>query len=178
MYKLFCTDCHLRGHWNLGLLYRYRVHVLLAEGVVKDDHPCFTSWFNLEGEKCMFSDYQVMNWEQPHLMACHWYLETLIEKIPQHEQVNRRCIDPSFSGTDLLPPQPTKAPIASQSKSRKWRAKGKTELQPAQRAQADGSARVGKRGLPPVASEALKRTRVDGNQAAEVDPQEITQSHS
>jgi hypothetical protein len=111
-------------------------------------------------------------------MACHWYLKTPIEKIPQHEQVHRRCVDPSFSGTDLLPPQPTKAPIASQSKSQKGRAKGKTELQPAQRAQADGSARVGKHGLPPVASEASKRTRVDGNQAAKVDPQEITQSHS
>jgi hypothetical protein len=30
----------------------------------------------------------------------------------------------------------------------------------------------------PVASEASKRTRVEGNQAAEVDPHEITQSHS
>jgi hypothetical protein len=72
---------------------------------------------------------------------------------------------------DLLPPQPAKAPTASQSKSRKRRAKGKTELQPAQRARANGSTRVGKRGLPPVASEAFKRTRVEGNEVAEVDSQ-------
>jgi hypothetical protein len=151
--------------------------MLLVEGVVKGDHPCFTSWFDMDGEKCMFSEYQVDNWEQPHLKACHWYLETPIEKTPQHEQLNRRCIDPSFSGMDLLPPQPAKAPTTSQSKSRKEPAKGKTELQLAQHARANGSARVGKRGLPPVASEASKRTRVEGNEVTKVDPQEITQSH-
>lgn len=75
---------------------------------------------------------------------------------------------------DLLPPQPTKAPTASQSKIRNGWAKGKTELQLAQRAWADRFPRVGKRGLPPVASEASKRTQVDGNQAAKVDPHEIT----
>jgi hypothetical protein len=82
MHKLFCTDCHLCDYRNLGLLCRYWVRVLLAEGIVKGDHPCFTSWFDLDGEKCIFSEYQVDNWEQPHLKACHRYLETPIERTP------------------------------------------------------------------------------------------------
>jgi hypothetical protein len=54
----------------------------------------------------------------------------------------------------------------------------KSVLQAGQRARQVGSVSLGKRGLPPGAAEATKRSRVEEDHSAQFDPDEITHSHS
>jgi hypothetical protein len=108
---------------------RYWNQVLLNEGAMKGDHPCFTAWFDLEGEKCMFSGKQLDSWSLPHLKACHWYLEMPIDKTPQYEQVDRQSVEPAFSVPDPLPPPPLKNSSSSQTKGRKSKSTAKLVLQ-------------------------------------------------
>jgi hypothetical protein len=157
-------------------LYRYWNQVLLEEGAVKGDHPCFTSWFDLDGEKCIFNDYQLASWSVPHLRACPWYLEMPIDKTPQHEQVNRRSVEPSFFAPDILPAVAPKNSSSSQLWGRKAKSNAKSVLQPGQKARQDGSVTLGKRGHRPIAAEVLKRSRVQEDHLAQFDPNETTQA--
>jgi hypothetical protein len=79
MLVIFCTELVDSLSSNLFFvlnnlrqcLCRYWNQVLLEEGVVKGDHPCFTSWFDLDGEKYIFSNYQLASWSLLHLRTYH-----------------------------------------------------------------------------------------------------------
>jgi hypothetical protein len=96
---------------------------------VSSDHPLFTSWLDLEGEKCMFNEYQLENWEQDHLWACYWYLEMLLDKTPHHEEGHRRSVEPSFKAPNPVPQSAKKASNASNGGGRKSKDKMSRERQ-------------------------------------------------
>jgi hypothetical protein len=72
---MFCTELIFQSslHLFLRLIYlkycpcRYWNQVLLNEGAMKGNHPCFIAWFDLEGEKSMLSGKQLDSWSQ----GCH-----------------------------------------------------------------------------------------------------------
>jgi hypothetical protein len=101
-----------------------------------------------------------------------------IDKTPQYEQVDRQSVEPAFSVPDPLPPPPLKNSSSSQTKGRKSKSTAKSVLQAGQRARQVGSVSLGKRGLPPAAAEATKRSRVEEDHSAQFDPDETTHSHS
>jgi hypothetical protein len=97
-----------------------------------------------------------------------------IDKTLEHKQVNRRSVEPSFFAPVILPTTASKNSSSSQSRGRKAKSNAKSILQPGQRAQQDGLVTLGKHGHPPVATEALKRSRVQEDHLAQFDPDETT----
>jgi hypothetical protein len=138
--------------------------------VVSNEHPLFTSWLDLEGEKCMFNEYQLDNWEQDHLWACHWYLEMPIDKTPRHEEGNRRSVEPSFKAPNPVPQPAIKASNASNGGGRKAKGKGKGTAAAAQGVTREVASRAKKRGLAPDASESTKRSKLLEDHSAQNDP--------
>jgi hypothetical protein len=112
---------------NEDALCRNWKHVLRAEEVVKADHPSLTPWLDLESEKCMFHEDQLDKWEIEHLWACHWYIEMPVDRTPQHEEENRRSIEPSFRSSHLtVHQQALRAPATTKQGAKRPRGKGKS----------------------------------------------------
>jgi hypothetical protein len=146
--------------------------------VVINYHPLFISWLDLEGKKCMFNGYQLDNWEQDHLWACHWYLEMPLDKILRHEEGHRRSVEPSFKAPNLVPQPLNKASNASNGSGRKSKSKAKSNTAAAQGVSREVASRAKKRGLAPDASESTKRTKVHDDHTAQTDPVDAPSNQS
>ena len=57
------------------LLYRYWVHLLMIEGVVRHQSPLLASCLDTNSEDTMFTIDQIKAWDVSHLRAYHWYIE-------------------------------------------------------------------------------------------------------
>jgi hypothetical protein len=157
---------------NEDALCRYWKHVLRAEEVVKADHPSLTPWLDLESEKCMFHEDQLDKWEIEHLWAYHWYIEMLVDRTPQHEEENRRSIEPSFRSSHLVHQQALRAPATTKQGAKRPWGKGKSTTLQANNTGKEAAARSSKRGLSPVSSETQKHSRVQDDQSAQQEPEE------
>ena len=77
----------------------------MKEGVVDDEHPTFFTWLDSgHPSDSMFTQEQLNDWNEAHLMMCHWYIEMDPNCTPHHEDEHRKSIE----STDVRP-QPTTA---------------------------------------------------------------------
>lgn len=74
------------------------------EEIVPEAHPIFASWLDLQNDECMFTKDQANDWDENHLMACHWYIEIDPLETPFHEIENRRLVEPLFQRAIPLEP--------------------------------------------------------------------------
>ena len=84
---------------------RYWLYILMKEGVVDEEHPTFFIWLD-SGHPLdfMFTQEKLNDWDEAHLMTCHWYIEMDPNCTPCHEEEHRKSVEP-----DNVRPQPAAA---------------------------------------------------------------------
>jgi hypothetical protein len=147
-----------------GLGCRYWIHILLPDGAVNQEHPCFSSWKDSRSKDSMFTSEQVKEWDWEHLLGCHWYIEMPFSSTPPHEVNNRQTVESDFQMP--LSTGPNITHVEEQTKGRTGKPKVKSSTQST------------KRGLPAEGPEASKRSKTVVDEVAQHDPEEITLTQS
>ena len=62
-----------------------------------DKHPTFFTWLDSRHPSdFMFTQEQLNDWHEAHLMMCHWYIEMDSNCTPRHEEEHRKSIEPAY----------------------------------------------------------------------------------
>ena len=70
-----------------------------------DEHPTFFTWLDYgHPSDFMFTQEQLNDWDEAHLMMCHWYIEMDPNYIPRHEEEHRKSVELAY-----VQPQPAVA---------------------------------------------------------------------
>ena len=137
--------------WHL--IFRYWIHVLLKEQVVKSQSSTFSTWVDTTMKDTMFSEAQIKAWDHSHLRQCHWYIEMLPKATPPHEEQSRCQVQLDF----YAQPPVTAAPLV--------KGKGKSTSEPksktgsASDSKPEATTKSGKRAAGPATKESSKRKK-------------------
>ena len=86
-----------------------------------EEHPTFFTWLDSgHPSDFMFMQEQLNDWDEPHLMMCHWYIEMDPNSTPRHEEEHRMSVELAY-----VRPQPAVA-VEAPSKGRGSKAKTAT----------------------------------------------------
>ena len=67
-----------------------------------DEHPTFFTWLDSgHPSNFMFTQEQLNDWNEAHLMMCHWYIEMDSNCTPCHEEEHRKSVEPAYVRSQL-----------------------------------------------------------------------------
>ena len=70
-----------------------------------EEHPTFFTWLDFgHPSDFIFTQEQLNDWDEAHLMMCHWYIEMDPNYTPRHEEEHRKSVEPAY-----VRPQPAAA---------------------------------------------------------------------